>query len=105
MNFFKKLSLARLRRTPTRAQWFASVANMQRLREITTDDTFIAACNFLLDERRITEVDVFNNPAVLPLRAAHSAGYTMFLRDLEALSKLPQAAPEMLAEWDYLEQN
>ena len=76
---------------------------MQRLREIVTDDTFIAACNFLLDERRITEADVFNNPAVLPLRAAHSAGYTLCLRDLEALSKAPQTQQPILEEWQYLE--
>lgn len=104
MNFFKRLSLARLRRTPTRNQWFASVANMQRLREIVTDDTFIAACNFLLDERRINESDVFNNPTLLPLRAAHSAGYSLFLRDLESLAKVPQQQTVIPEEWDYLEE-
>ena len=105
MSFFKKLLFARLRRAPTRAQWFSNLQNLERLREIVTDPVFIAASNHILAERRIREADVFNHPDLLPLRAAHAAGHSLFLLDLESLARMPAVATEQLAEWGHLEED
>jgi hypothetical protein len=103
MVFKKLLSFARLQRAPTRNQWFASEINMQRLRDIVTDPVFIAASNMILNERRIKESEVFNQPVTLPLRAAFASGHSTFLRDLEDLSRTPQLAAPLPSEWGYLD--
>jgi hypothetical protein len=103
MSFLKKLLAARLHRAPTRAQWFANIQNIERLREIVTDPVFIAASNHILAERRIRESDVFNHPDLLPLRAAHAAGHSLFLLDLESLAKTQAPIAEQLGEWEHLE--
>jgi len=103
MSFFKKLLLARLKRTPTRAQWFGNLQNLEHLRHIVTDPVFIAACNHIIDERRINEHEVFTYPDLLPLRAAYSAGHTAFLRDLESLTLTPNPNGAIqLEEWGHI---
>ena len=76
---------------------------MQRLRDIVTDPVFIAASNMLLNDRRIKESEVFNQPVTLPLRAAFASGHAAFLRDLEDLSRTPQSIAPPVEEWSYLD--
>lgn len=103
MNFLKRLRLARLQPATTRQRWFASEVNMQKLRDIVTDPVFIAASNMILNDRRIRESEVFNQPVTLPLRAAFAAGHNAFLRDLEELSRVPQNIAAPVEEWSYLD--
>ena len=102
-SFFERLFTSRLQPAPTRDQWFADYANVERLREIIVDPVFISAVNYLLDEARITNIDVFAKTELLHLRAAHSAGYTSFIRDLESLSKAPVTRAALPQEWSHIE--
>lgn len=94
---------ARLRKAPTRAQWFAKQENVERLREIMADDVFIAACNHTLDLGRLDRTSIFNSAENhVPLRAAYAAGYADFLSDLSLLASAPVAHIELPPEWSHI---
>lgn len=93
----------RLRKAPTESQWFSSLENVTRLREILEDPVFIAASNLLLNGSRLSSANLFKVPALIPLKAAQIAGYNDFYRDLVSLSKAPETfRPEIPDEWEYI---
>lgn len=91
--FLERLFANRRQKAPTRQQWFSKIENLERLRSILTDPVFVAACNHLLDSRRIGESALLANPKALKLAAAFTAGHAAFLTDLERLTLLPVERP------------
>ncbi len=104
IDFIKKLFAAKSIKTNTASSWFSNQANLESLRDILTSETFVTACNLLLDSKRITDADLFHkSPILLPLRAAQLSGYTNFIKDLEALAKAPNEFVQSLPdEWSHI---
>ena len=100
--FLERLYANRRQPAPTRQQWFADIGNLERLREIVTDPVFVAACNFISDENRMS-VSSLNNPDLIPLRAAYSAGINGFRERLEWLATAPKDPSPLPEEWSHID--
>lgn len=82
-------------------RWFLDHGNLDDLRKILSDPTFIAATNIVTSEASLSSAIVFRDPERLNLYAAYNAGINDFLMRLEQLASAP-ANRETLTEWDHI---
>lgn len=99
--FFIRLFTRRERPALTTRRWFLDVGNLERLREILADPTFIAATNIITGEAALTSAVVFRDPERLNLYAAYNAGINDFLTRLEQLTIAP-VERENPVEWEHI---
>lgn len=97
----KRLFTRREQPALTTRRWFLDHSNLDQLRAILADPTFIAATNIITGEASLNSVVVFRDPERLNLYAAYNAGINDFLTRLEQLATAPvvQANP---IEWDHI---
>lgn len=95
--------LSRLEPAPTRRQWFSSLENIARLREVLSDPALIAATNLLIAERLPNAKSPVTDVTAIALRHAFLAGYCEFMDDLHRLATVQtpmvSTVPE---EWSHI---
>ena len=97
----KRLFTRREQPALTTRRWFRDVGNLEHLRDILADPTFIAATNIITGEAALNSAVVFRDPERLTLYAAYTAGINDFLTRLEQLATAP-VARETPSEWDHV---
>jgi FPC/CPF motif-containing protein YcgG len=97
----KRLFTRREQPALTTRRWFVDVGNLERLRAILADPTFIAATNIITTEAALSGTVVFRDPERLQLYAAYNAGINDFLTRLEQLAVAP-VERDIPAEWDHI---
>lgn len=97
----KRLFTRREQPTTISRRWFLDHGNLEQLRKILADPTFIAATNIVTSEASLSSAIVFRDPERLNLYAAYNAGINDFIMRLEQLAVAP-TSHDTPTEWDHI---